>query len=147
MRTPKIVDRHVPDPEQEQPGRTRRAVLTSGTVGLAAIAGSSLIRPALADAAERAHPDTSGTTPLVEIMPSADTTGVTDTKNIVNAINALPRGGTIHLGPGHFYITYVAGYSSGSNTACITVPAQASPDNGPVNIQGCGSATIVYVVG
>ena len=148
MRIRRIAHRRVPGHGPGQPSRTRRAVLTGG-VSLAAVAGTSFVRTPPADAADRVHPGTSGTAALVEISPSADNTGVTDTKNIVNAINALPRGGTIYLGPGDFYITYVAGYSSGSNKACITVPAQTttSPHNGPVNLQGCGSATVVYVVG
>jgi hypothetical protein len=149
VRIRKIPHRRIPDRRPGQPNQSRRAVLTGGAVGLAAVAGASLAWTSPADATEQAHPQAAPTTALVEIMPSADNTGVTDTKNIVSAINALPDGGTIHLGPGDFYITYVAGYSSSTNKACITVPAQVatSPQIGPVNIQGCGSSTVVYVVG
>lgn len=143
MRIRKNADRHVPAQEQEPPNRTRRAVLTGGAVGLAAVAGgATLTLPQPAEAQT--------STDITQIMPSADQTGTQDTKNIMAAINALTTGGTVYLGPGIFYITYVPGTSPDSDIA-ITVPAQTGSETTTggmgVSIQGCGSATVVYVLG
>jgi hypothetical protein len=115
-------------------------VLTGGAVGLAAVAGTSLVRTPAADAA---------TTNITQITPTGDATGVNDTTAIMTAIAALTDGGTIYLGPGEFYITYVPGVSTLSPYA-ISLPVQTSAGASGgmgVNIQGCGSATVVYVVG
>jgi hypothetical protein len=140
VRIRKTVGRNFQNQAQEQPNRARRAVLTGGAVGLAAVAGTTL---------GTAQPASAGTTGLTEITPSADTTGVMDTKAIVNAINALPNGGVVYLGPGDFYISFVTNFSSSAFNAIIDVPAQTSTGTGGgkgVSIQGSGSATVVHVV-
>ncbi|MGH3155831.1 MAG: hypothetical protein ACRDNF_04530 [Streptosporangiaceae bacterium] len=143
MRIRKTADEHVPDQEQEGPSSTRRAMLTGGAIGLAAVAGASFGGAAPADAA---------TVDITQITPTGDTTGVEDTTAIQDAINVFVTagtGGTIYLGPGEFYITYVPDVSTLDDIA-IDLPAQvvSGDQHGyGVNIQGCGSATVVFVVG
>jgi hypothetical protein len=133
-----------------RPGRARRAVLTGGAIGLAAAAGAALggAQPASAQ-------DTATLTEITPTVP-ADTTGVSDTKALINAINGLPAGGVVYLGPGDFYITCVPGYSNNVTgytsitNAAIVVPAQTSTGSTGgkgVSIQGSGSATVLHVVG
>src|SRR5262249_43234883 len=144
VRTRKIANRHTSDPEQEQPSRARRTLLTGGAVGLAAVAGTTF---------GRVQPASAGTANIIEVTPTvpADPTGVADTKAIVNAIKTRVTsgtGGVIYLAPGVFYITFVTNFSS--NGAAISVPAQTSPDTTGgqgVSIQGSGSATVVKLVG
>lgn len=94
------------------------------------------------------------------ILPSNDTSGVTDTKAIINAINGMTNGGVIQLGPGNFYITYVAGWSnnvtvaggnySGMTGIAVILPAQTAVGTHggfPVSLQGSGAATAINVVG
>ena len=141
MRSHKIVRRDVSDQEQEQPSGARRALLTGGAVGLAAMAGATF---------GRVQPASAATVTVTEITPTGDNTGVGDTKAIVTAINALSDGGVVYLGPGEFYITFVTGYSNSTYDAVIYVPAQTSSGTAGgqgVSIQGSGSATVVNMLG
>ena len=82
--------------------------------------------------------------PSYVIMPTGDTTGTSDTAAINAAITALSSGGTIMLGPGNFYLTASAG------AIAVTLPAQTTTGTQggiPVNLIGCGAATVVFVVG
>jgi hypothetical protein len=82
--------------------------------------------------------------PNYVVMPTGDTSGVNDTTAINAAITALSAGGTIMLGPGNFYLHASAG------AIAVTLPAQTTSgaQGGiPVNLLGCGMATVVFVVG
>ena len=74
----------------------------------------------------------------VLIMPSGDTSGVTDTANIQNANTSLSGGGLIQLAPGAFYTTGIT--LSGQTTA-------GNSGGNPVSLRGCGPATTLFVVG
>ena len=121
------------DQEQKQPNRVRRALLTGGAVGLAAVAGSTLgrVQPASAQAT---------TQPVVELLPSGDSSGARDAANIHDAFNALPsvadtdtnvsyQVGTVLLGPGDFYV----------NSKIIKPPK--------ADLIGSGPGTVIFVVG
>lgn len=119
---------------QKQPDRARRAILTGGAVGLAAVAGSTLSwsQPASALA---------NTQPVVALQPSGDESGATDAANIMDAFNALPsvvdtditgvsyQVGTVLLGPGNFYVK-----------TKINKPPK-------VDLIGSGPGTVIFVVG
>lgn len=64
---------HSTDPEN-RPNPARRTLLTGGAVGLAAVAGATLggAQPAAAQTTQN----------VTQILPSGDTTGATDRKNI-----------------------------------------------------------------
>lgn len=118
------------DPDQKHPHRARRAILTGGAVGLAAVAGSTLglAQPASAQ----------GTTqPVVELLPS----GGDDTANIQAAIDGLHNagtGGTVLLAPGTFNIS-----------STITVYAESTTGNYaafPVSLRGSYGATVISLV-
>jgi hypothetical protein len=85
--------------------------------------------------------------PYYVIMPTGDTSGANDTAAISAAITTLDAGnvgGTIMLGPGNFYLN-----ASPGNIA-VTLPAQTTSGTQggwPVNLLGCGAATVVSVVG
>jgi len=82
--------------------------------------------------------------PACVVQPTGDTTGAADTAAITAAITALSAGGTVMLAPGLFYLTAAAGATA------VTLPAQttAGTQGGlPVNLLGCGAATVVFVVG
>jgi hypothetical protein len=117
------------NPEKaNRPDRARRAVLTGGAVGLAAVAGAAFggDQPASAQTSEP-----------IWVAPTGDTSGATDTKNI-NSVLSGTGGGILGLLPGDFYITGV------------TVPAQTSSGSSGGqgwSILGCKSATTVYIVG
>jgi hypothetical protein len=89
----------------DQPGRSRRAVLTGGAAA-AALGGASrvLARPRTLPSPAIEHSveltaDTLG--PITPLAPSGDTTGTTDSYNI----SKLPGGTTpVILGPGVFYL-------------------------------------------
>jgi hypothetical protein len=112
----------------DQPGRARRAVLTGGAVGLAAVAGAAF---------GVAQPASAQTSEPIWVAPTGDKTGGEDTAAI-NAVLAGAGGGILGLLPGDFYITGVV------------VPAQTSSGvsgGQGWSILGCKSATTVYVVG
>ena len=121
MRTRNTAKRTAPQEGEPQPDRSRRAVLTGGAVGLAAVAGAAFVDAAPASAA----------TAPTWLAPSGDTSGATDTRNIQNALDA---GGLVGLGQGDFYV---------AGDPAITVPAQS-----PVcSIVGLKAATNVHLVG
>lgn len=129
----KIANRDALDQEHARPSRARRALLTGGALGLAAVAGSTFGRtqPASAQAS---------TEPIVALLPSGDTSGDTDATNINDAFNALPLitdtdtgtaylVGSVLLGPGDWYVS-----------TSITKPPKA-------DLIGSGPGTVIYVVG
>lgn len=85
MPTRKIANPDGPDQGQKQPSRPRRAILTGGAVGLAAVAGSTFGRAQPASAQ-------GNTQPVVELLPAnpADPSGATDAANIKEAFSLLP---------------------------------------------------------
>jgi hypothetical protein len=115
------------DQDQKHPNRARRAILTGGAVGLAAVAGSTLgrVQPASAQ---------STTQPVVELLPS----GGDDTGNIQAAINQLHNagtGGTVLLGPGTFNI---------SETITVYAESTTGPFAAfPVDLRGSYGATVI----
>ncbi len=93
------------------------------------------------------------TTATTVVNPSGDTTGATDVAAIAAALNGLPSGGTVVLGPGDFYVKTsaiaIAGFSPPANT-CIFLPQQTTAGTsggGPLSLRGQGSATTIHVVG
>lgn len=78
----------------DQPSPARRALLTGGAVGLAALAGTTL---------GGAQPASAGTATVAQITPTDDTTGSQDTA----AINSALSSGFAWLGAGTFYINAV----------------------------------------
>jgi hypothetical protein len=105
------------------------ARLAIGTAGQQLIVGSSGI-PAWTSA------------PALVVLPSGDTSGVTDAANIQAANSALAAtllGGTIQLAAGDYYITGVT-----LNQQC-----SGSGTNGenPVSLAGSGPGTEIFVVG
>jgi len=87
------------------------------------------------------------------VTPSGDTTGALDQAAIAAALNSLPGGGTVVLGPGDFYVkastTPVAGFSPPANT-CIFLPQQTTAGTGgggPLSLRGQAGATVIHVVG
>lgn len=78
------------------------------------------------------------------IAPSGDVTGITDSLNLQNALNAASTiatnpGGNVVLGPGQFFINTV-----------VSVPAQSTTGTGGgfgCSLLGNGSSTVVNVVG
>jgi hypothetical protein len=104
------------EPEGRQ-GPARRALLTGGAVGLAAVAGATF---------GRVQPASAGTEAVSWIMPSNETSGNTDTSTIQSTLNSS---GFVWLGPGEFYINKV-----------ITIPHKAA-------VLGVGAETRVMCVG
>jgi hypothetical protein len=108
-------------------GTARRAVLTGGALGLAAVAGSTLGGAEPANAAIGGGP--------IWISPLGG--GQDDTSAIQNILNQ-PGGGILGLSAGTFNIT------------SVTVPAQTTSGTGGGSgwsVIGCGSATAVNVSG
>lgn len=82
---------------------------------------------------------------VVQVMPSGDTTGVTDTALLSAANAALPNGGKILLGPGNFYVT-AAGV--GANAFAPSAQTTGGTTGGaPVSVQGVKGNTTIFVVG
>jgi hypothetical protein len=110
---------------QREPIPARRALLTGGAVGLAAIAGATLGRSQPASAQTDLQQ-------VNQILPSKDKTGQTDT----NAINgALQTYGFAWLAEGQFYIKEQV-----SGQPAITVPYEAA-------LWGTGASTVLNYSG
>jgi hypothetical protein len=108
VRTRKIASSDALDQEDTRPSTARRALLTGGALGLAAVAGSALTGTQSASAQAT-------TQDVVMLMPSNDPSGATDAANIIAAFAALPvvkdletgvsnSVGSVLLGPGEFYV-------------------------------------------
>jgi hypothetical protein len=115
----------------KQPQPARRALLTGGAVGLAAVAGATLggIQPASA-----------ATQNVTWITPTGDTSGNRDRTAIGNALNST---GVALLGPGTFYVNP----APPPGPAGIVVPyggvlAGAGP--GVTLINAVGAGTFIY---
>jgi hypothetical protein len=103
--------------ESGRPTHPRRALLTGGAVGLAAIAAGATL--------SGAQPARAGTQTLSWITPTGDTTGKQDAAAINSALQST---GVAWLGPGSFYINEV-----------IDIPHQGA-------LWGVGPLTQVYCV-
>jgi hypothetical protein len=83
------------------------------------------------------------------VLPSGDTSGVTDAANLAAANNALANGGLIQLGPGQFFVNAAgvgnAGFAPSAQTTA-TVNGNTFGGN-PVSVRGCGAVTVINVVG
>lgn len=111
----------------------RRALLTGGAVGVAAVAGATLCGAPSAGAAT--------SDPFVVVPPSGDTSGATDPVNINQALVNLSNagtGGTVYLQPGDYYI----------NTD-IVVPQQVGSlyAGYPCSLVGSRGATVIHQLG
>lgn len=82
---------------ENQPHPARRALLTGGAVGLAAVAGTTLGRAQPASAL-------TSTQGVTQVIPSGDTSGATDRTNINNALNSASFA---WLAEGTFFIDQV----------------------------------------
>jgi hypothetical protein len=114
---------------ESQPSTGRRALLASGAVGLAAVAGATLGRATPASAQDT-------TQDVTWLMPSNDATGATDYTNISSWFSAGNY--FLWLGPGAFYIDNVIdiphkatllGTGPDTRVYCVT-SSGATPTNG-----------------
>lgn len=110
---------------QNQPSPARRALLTGGAVGLAAIAGATLGRSQPASAQTDLQQ-------VNQITASTDTTGETDTNNINSALATY---GFAWLTEGQFYIK-----EQTSGQPAITVPHNGA-------LWGTGANTVLNYIG
>lgn len=113
---------------QDRPSTARRAVLTGGAVGLAAVAGSAFGRVTPAGAAT--NPSITDWINIVtDVSPGADPTGTTDSASAINrAIAALPAsGGVVYFPTGTYKV------KSATIAAVL-----GSSSTGPIYLRGAG---------